>query len=106
MDPATWLRLRMALEQEADARRWLQVAALRDEAPGGWARGAFDAQRNRIEVITKDVRRFSVDTARLPVEWNALVIMRIDGLNSELKRREHPVLHFESDAHGQWVVVE
>lgn len=106
MPPATWLRLRLELEQEADARRWLRVEALRDEAAGGWARGAFDEDRNRIEVTTKGVRRFSVDTARLPVDWNALVIMRIDGLNSELKRREHPVLHFERDAHGQWVVSE
>ncbi len=85
---------------------WLTVNATRGDAPGGWASGSFDAARNRIEIRTRDVRGFLLDTSRIAIDWDRLVVISIDGKNSELRRRERPFLHFQLDEHGGWIVQE
>ncbi|MFQ5461922.1 MAG: hypothetical protein ACE5E5_04755 [Phycisphaerae bacterium] len=84
---------------------WLVVLATGKTAPGGWATASFDAQRNRITIDTHDVEAFSVDTSRIAIRWNRLVIVRINGRNAELVRRKNPVIRFERDAHRQWVAI-
>jgi len=91
---------------EDDSTRWLAVEDTRRGAEGGWATGSFDPKKNRIEIRTKDVRQFSVDVSRIPIAWEKLVILSIDGVNSELRRREFTLLHFRMDDHGQWNVLE
>ncbi|MFQ5414008.1 MAG: hypothetical protein ACE5E6_06070 [Phycisphaerae bacterium] len=88
------------------ATRWLDVTGVRGDARGGWATGSFDRPRNKITIDTRDVDRFRVDTSRIPIDWDRGVILRINGANSELRRRDYAILHFALDDHGAWVVVE
>ncbi len=90
----------------SDPDRWLYAEAAMDPARGGWVSGTFDAERNKLSIRTKDVRRFAVDAGRVPIDWNKLVILSIDGRNSELRRRDFVVYHFDRTDHGEWVVKE
>ncbi len=89
-----------------DPERWLYLEKAKPGAPGGWATGTFHPQRNKIEIHTRDVEGFAIDTSRIAIDWVRLVVLGIDGRNSELKKRDYDVLHFQRDEHGQWVVVE
>ena len=98
---------RIPLPDDPDAAdRWLFVEKTKDDTPGGWAAGAFDRERNKLEVRTRDVRQFAIDVERIAIDWQRLVVISIDGKNSELRRRETTLLHFRLDDHGQWVVTE
>jgi hypothetical protein len=88
-----------------DPDRWLTVEKVKGEAPGAWATGSFDAKRNKIMVRTRDVEQFAIDVSRISIRWDRLVIIAIDGKNSELVRRDRSVLHFVNDIHG-WHVVD
>ena len=90
----------------ADSEDWLSVDEIRDDAPGAWATGSFLAERNRIVIETEAVARFSIDMGRVPVRWERLVVIRIDGRNSELVKRDQAIYRFALDEHGHWVVLE
>ena len=89
-----------------DPDQWLFVEKTRGKADGGWATGLFIPDRNKLVVDTKDVERFAIHVARIPIDWERLVVLRIDGVNTELRKRDLSVYHFEVDEHGQWVVTE
>ena len=93
-------------DDEDTADRWLFVEKAKDGTPGGWATGAFDRQKNKLDIHTRDVRQFVIDASRIPIDWQRLVVLGIDGKNSELRRRDFSFLHFRLDEHGQWIVVE
>ena len=93
----------MALD-EAD--RWLFAEAVEEGATGGWATGSFDAARNKLEIDTKDLQAFAMDVSRIPIQWERLVILSINGRQSELRKRDYALLHFKLDDYEQWVVVE
>ena len=98
---------RIPLPDDPDAAdRWLFVEKAKSDAPGGWAAGAFDREKNKLEVHTRDVRQFAIDVERIAIDWQRLVVIGIDGKNSELRKREVSLLHFRLDDHGQWVVME
>ncbi|MCH9003406.1 MAG: hypothetical protein IIC02_12610 [Planctomycetes bacterium] len=90
----------------ADSEDWLTVDEIRDDAPGAWATGSFLAERNRIVIETEAVARFSIDMGRVPVRWERLVVIRIDGRNSELVKRDQAIYRFVLNEHGHWVVLE
>lgn len=87
-----------------DPNRWLFVEKVAEGAKGGWATGSFDEERNKLSITTSDVSEFAIDTARLKINWKKLVVLSIDGKNSELRRRDFDVLHFKRAAHGEWTV--
>ncbi len=89
-----------------DPTRWLFVQKVVKDGDGGWATGAFDPKRNKITIETHAVESFLIDTSRVAINWKKLVILRINGRNSELKKRDRQVLHFALDRHGLWVVKE
>ena len=89
-----------------DPAQWLWVEKGRDGAEGAWATGSFDSNRNKLSIQARDVRRFTIDVARIPIDWKRLVILSINGRNSELRRRNHTRLHFVLDEYGQWMVAE
>ena len=89
-----------------EGSRWLIVEEARDKAIGAWATGSFIRKRNRIVIDTKNVQRFSINVERIDVRWQKLVVIRIDGVNSELRKRDDAILRFMRDAHGRWVVAE
>ena len=89
-----------------DPARWLWVEKGRDGADGAWATGSFDSKRNKLSIKARDVRRFTIDVARIPIDWERLVILSINGRNSELRRRNHTLLHFVLDEYGRWTVAE
>jgi len=98
---------RIPLPDDPDAAdRWLFVEKAKGDAPGGWATGAFDRGKNKLDVRTRDVRQFAIDVERVAIDWQRLVVIGIDGKNSELRKRDVSILHFRLDDHGQWVVVE
>ncbi len=98
---------RIPLPDDPDAAdRWLFVEKTKDDAPGGWAVGEFDREKNKLDVHTRDVRQFAIDVERIAIDWRRLVVLGIDGKNSELRKRDVSLLHFRLDDHGQWVVME
>lgn len=92
------------IEDERD--RWLYVKKIRGDAQGAWATGDFIKDRNKIDIRTHDVAEFAIETSRIPINWNRPVVLGIDGLNTELKKREHSLIVFEIDKYGAWVVRE
>lgn len=74
--------------------------------PRSGAGGSFDRKKNKIIIRTAEQRDFAIDTSRLPIDWDKLVILSIDGKNSELRRRDFRVYRFQLDDHGQWDVRE
>ncbi len=97
--------IRIAVDVD-DPERWLSVESVRDGAAGAWATGDFDADRNKLDIRTRDVERFAVDTGRVAIDWERPVILGINGRNSELRRRDFRVYHFVRDDHGSWIVLE
>lgn len=89
-----------------DPNRWVFAEQLAPGTQGGFVTGSFSAERNKIEIQTKDVRQFAVDTSRIPINWEKLVVIGIDGRNAELKRRNEDVLHFRRESTGHWVVID
>ncbi len=89
-----------------DASQWLFVEKVQEGARGGWATGSFDPERNKIDITTHDVAAFAIDVERIPIAWERLVIIGIDGINSELRRRDYRMYHFVRDSAGQWIVRE
>jgi len=87
-----------------DPDRWLFVEKVRRGAPGAWATGSFNPERNKLTIRTRDVQQFAIDTDRIPIDWERLVILGIDGHNSELRKRDYFFLHFARDRHGRWIV--
>ena len=86
--------------------RWLIVVKPFDTNTGCWAKGEFDAERNKIGIVTENVAEFTVDTDRIPIDWSRLVVISIDGLNAELKRRDYTPLLFRREGFSSWNVVE
>lgn len=86
--------------------RWLHLLEVNENEPGAWATGAFDPERNKIDIDLHGARAFAIDTDRIPIDWDRLVILGIDGRNSELRKRDYSVLRFARDDYGRWVVVE
>jgi hypothetical protein len=89
-----------------DPDRWLFVEKPADRSKGGWATGSFDPEKNKLTIHTKDVERFAIDTSRIRIDWKRLVILGIDGKNSELRKRDFDLFHFALTDHGEWIVVE
>lgn len=89
-----------------DQDQWLFVETARDKMGGAWATGSFHAERNKIEIETHNVRQFTIDASRIPIRWQDVVIIGIDGRNSELRQRDELVLRFVRNGSGQWVVME
>ena len=82
------------------------VEKVRAGARGAWGTGTFLKQRNKIDLQTQDVQQFAIDVSRIPIDWRRLVIIGIDGVNSELRKRDRSIYHFARDAHGRWIVLE
>lgn len=89
-----------------DTDRWLLVRRVRDGEPGAWATGSFDAAKNKVIIETKGVREFAIDTSKIDIDWERLVILRLDGINSELRKRDYALLYLVRDGYGKWVVRE
>lgn len=89
-----------------DVADWVFVEKLRADTPDGWVRGKFDQKRNRISIETHGALGFAIDMERIPIDWKRLVVIRIDGRNSELRKREYPRYHFQRDEYGRWIVAE
>jgi hypothetical protein len=68
--------------------------------------GSFDPQRNRLTIDAKNVREFAINTELVDINWDRLVVLRLNGSNSELRQRDWSILHFVMDDHGNWVVRE
>jgi len=89
-----------------DLDRWLFVVQAKKDTKGAWATGSFDAGRNKLTIRTGDVQRFMLHISRIKIDWAKPVILNLDGVNTELRRRESPELHFNRDNHGVWTVLD
>jgi hypothetical protein len=89
-----------------DSDRWLFVQKIAEKAKGGWATGSFDGDRNKLIITTSDVAEFALDTSRVAINWKKLVVLSIDGKNSELRKRDYDILQFTRTPQGEWTVRE
>ena len=49
---------------------------------------------------------FSIDLAQIPVDWSRAVVLSLDGVPVELRRRDTQRLHFTRTPQGAWLIVE
>ena len=89
-----------------DAQGWLTVEQVRPDAAGAWATGSFDPANNRLTIKTKDVQRFAIDTSLVSINWQKPVVFTLDGITSELRRRERPVIHLVRSERAEWTILE
>jgi hypothetical protein len=86
--------------------RWLTV----EKSLAGFGKvkssGVFDAKRNKISINVDGVEEFSIDIDRMPIDWDRLVVLSINGENSELRWRDYSPILFRRDKYGRWSVVE
>lgn len=99
-----WATVKAILEATEDPDRWLTVTRVDPDKPGGWVTGRFDRARNRLELTTRGAQEFLVDVSRIPIDWERLVILRIDQRNTEMKKRDQAVYRFVRGSQGQWEV--
>lgn len=92
--------------EPAHPDHWLSVKRAVDPGTGTWGKGDFDAERNKISVVTKNVAEFTIDTNRIPIDWSRLVIISIDGIAAELRPRDYSPLVFKREGYSSWSVVE
>lgn len=95
-----------ALSDRKDSDDWLFIEKVRADTPDGWAKGTFNKKRNRIAVETHGALGFAIDIERIPIDWERLVVIRIDGRNSELRKRDYSRYHFQRDKYGRWIVAD
>lgn len=89
-----------------DPDRWVIATEFTKGTKGGWVTGRFDARRNKIDVHTHDLTGFDLIVDRLAVNWDRIAVISIDGVNSQLRRRDQARLRFRLQPGGDWVVVE
>ncbi len=89
-----------------DPDRWLTVERIVAGSDGAWATGSFDPKRNKLEIRTRNVERFSVDVSRIPIDWDRLVILGINLSNTELRSRDFDIYRFVRTQQGGWMVAE
>lgn len=68
--------------------------------------GTFDTSRNKLAFQLRNVSAFSIDLARIPVDWSRPVVLSLDGVPVELRRRDTQRLHFTRTSQGAWLIVE
>lgn len=86
--------------------RWLMTERYNVDTKKTWVKASFEADRNKIIINIRNIRQFAIDTRHIQIDWNRRVILSINHRNSELKKRDYPVLRFELDQYNQWYVVE
>jgi len=86
--------------------RWLVIKKAVNVESGTFAKGDFNAARNKISIATKNVAEFTIDTDRIPIDWSRAVIISIDGINAELRHRNYSPLLFRREGYSSWSVVE
>lgn len=90
-----------------DQDRWLFATDLRDEGDeGGWATASFNQKRNRLTIETHNLSGFTVNMSKIPIRWENLVVLSIDGRTSELRQRDLDLYPFVRNKHGAWEVKE
>ena len=105
--PAEPVPARISIDREfQDTDEWLMVERHKEGVEGAWATATFDAQRNKLTIDTNEVQQFAIDVSKVPIKWDTLVIISIDGRNSELRHHKSNVIRFSRDEHGLWRVIE
>lgn len=85
---------------------WVEIVALSDGATSGAIEAGFDEGRNKFTIDATGVSEFLLDVCRVKVNWNRPVILKIDGRNSELRKRDYCRLRMRMVGSGAWEVVE
>lgn len=85
---------------------WVEIVALSGRATRGEIEAVFDEERNKFTIDATGVSEFLLDVCRVKVNWNRPVILKIDGRNSELRKRDYCRLRMRMIGKGAWEVVE
>jgi hypothetical protein len=84
---------------------YMALVARVDPAAAVDVRVRLDADRNRLEVDTDNVRRLRIARADVPLRRERSIVLRLDGQGIEW-RADSDVVIFERSANGRWVPVE
>jgi len=94
-----------ALREADTTDRWIHIEGLMEGGEGGWVTGRHVAEDNRLEISTEHVSQFAMNLARVPVNWDRRVVLKIDGHTSELTRKHYPLLRLKRSPTGGWNAV-
>lgn len=89
-----------------DHPRWLMTERYELDSEDTWVNASFEVNRNKIKINIRNIRQFAIDTRRIHIDWKRRVILSINDRNSELKKRDYPIIRFALDEYNQWYVVE
>ncbi len=94
----------LAEAMEEGKEKWVQVVAIAEGQPGAWVTGQFEPP-NRIVIRVEGAKRFEMDLAKLDIDWDRRVVLRINDANSELRKRDDLRIVMEQSSGGAWYVV-
>jgi len=77
-----------------------------DEKQAARAIGTFDRSRNRLAFELRNVSAFSIELASIPIDWSRPVVLSLDRVPVELRRRDTQRLHFTRTPQGTWLIEE
>lgn len=60
----------------------------------------------KLIIDTANVSRFTLDLSRVTLNWDRRIVLRIDGFNRELTRKNYPILKYRRTSTGGWRLEE
>lgn len=79
------------------------IAGVEDNARSAWAEGRTE-DGEKLVIDTQNVGRFRLDLSRVRLDWSKRIVLRIDGHNRELTRKNLPVIIYRRTTTGGWRV--
>ena len=80
---------------------WLVIDDVSDQDRTTWVEGRVE-DGEKLVIDTENVERFQLDLSRVKLDWDKRIVLRIDGFNRELTRKNFPRLNYERTSTGGW----
>ncbi len=84
---------------------WVKLTQKKENEQRSWIEGEVISD-DKLSITTENMAVFDLDLSRISMDWSGSVVLRIDGFNSELRRKDRTVLRMQRSASGGWTVAE
>lgn len=84
---------------------WLTIDDVSDRDHTAWAEGRVD-DGEKLVINTENIERFQLDLSKVKLDWDKRIVLRIDGFNRELTRKNFPHLNYERTSTGGWRLID
>lgn len=84
---------------------WLMIDEVSDRDHTAWVEGRVE-DGEKLVIDTENIERFQLDLSRIRLDWDKRIVLRIDGFNRELTRKNFPHLNYERTSTGGWRLID